>query len=117
MERTNEIGTFNVEHVDNRRRCLGHKPDLNWLQIEAELGRNLLKISGKLIARPLSGLDTAASTHAHLLLLPLKFHQWRPRGGRPKSAMQRGIDTLYIKLWSFLSFEGFKPELLAVKVG
>ena len=82
----------NVEHVDTRRR--GLKPDLNWLQIEAELGRNLLKISGKLIARPLSGLDTAASTHAHLLLLPLKFHQWRPRGGHPKSAMQRGIDTL-----------------------
>ena len=73
--------TFNVEHVDNRRRCRGHKPDLNWLQIEGELGRNLLKISGKLIARPLSGLDIPPSTHAHLLLLPLKFHHWRPRGG------------------------------------
>ena len=31
----------NVEHVDTRRR--GHKPDLNWLQIERELGRNLAK--------------------------------------------------------------------------
>ena len=27
----------------------GHKPDLNWSQIERELGRNLLKISVKLI--------------------------------------------------------------------
>ena len=83
--------TFNVEHVDNRRRCLGHKPDLNWLQIEGELGRNLLKISGKLIARPLSGLDIPPSTHAHLLLLPLKFHHWRPRGGGTQSRSCSGV--------------------------
>ena len=36
----------NVEHVDTRRR--GHKPDLNWLQIERELGRNLAKNQRKI---------------------------------------------------------------------
>ena len=72
----------------------GHKPDLNWLQIELELGRNLLKISGKLIARPLSGLDippippthTCSNCHSNFII-------WRPRVAPKMRAMQWGSGT------------------------